>query len=34
MGATRIEDLLAWREEIPSINEKDMKKKKRKENKK
>ena len=34
MGATRIEDLLAWREEIPNNNEKDIKKKKKKENRK
>lgn len=30
MGATRIEDLLAWREEIPNNKEKDIKKKRKK----
>ncbi|MFX1316467.1 MAG: ABC transporter ATP-binding protein [Promethearchaeota archaeon] len=33
MGATRIEDLLAWREDVPINNEKDMKKKKKKKSK-
>ena len=34
MGATRIEDLLAWREEIPNNNEKDIKKKRKKKDRK